>query len=243
MILKPLFRKFRNSEIVQFFADVLGICKQQKAETLQLAVQTNNLSKESTRLSAIFKITQGSSFTDKVIELDHRRDDYIIGIRKYAEALIYHFEQATQDAAVAIVASFDKYGKKIYKLNYEAETITVTSLAKDWTADTVLAAAIVKLNLTAWVEELKTSNNLFNEVYLTRTGENATKEDIKFIELRKSSITYFRELVTHIESRATIAGDASYDPLIRALNVLIQKYNLVAASHTDKDDKTTPPKG
>ncbi|HEY4789396.1 MAG TPA: DUF6261 family protein [Bacteroidales bacterium] len=243
MILKPLFQKFRNSEVVQFFIDALGICKQQKAETLQLTVQTGNLEKKATELETVFKITQGSSITEKLTELDRRRDGNLIGIHKYAEGLVYHFEQATKEAALAILNSFDKYGKNLYMLNYQAETSTITSLTSDWGTDSKLAAAVIKINLTAWAEELKTSNNLFNEMFLSRAGEKATANDIKFLELRKSAMSGFRELVQNIEARATLSTDNSYDALINALNALIQKYNVVAASHTNKkEDKPAPPK-
>ena len=242
MITKPLFQNFRNSEFVQFLNDSVTICKQQNVGTLKLTEQVGDMDTKTIAINAVFKITQGSAITEEIVGLDQVRDNNLIGIHAYTDGLTYHFIPATQLAAKAILASFDKYGKKLYLLNYQAETSTINSLINDWTVDSKLAAAIVTLKLTDWQAELKRSNDLFNVTFMSRVNEKASANDIKFFELRKASTLSFKEVVKHIEARATIATDKAYEPLIKSLNVLIEKYNRMVAGRSTTDEKPVPPK-
>ena len=242
MITKPNFQGLHNDELVQFLNDSLTVCKQQNVDKLNLTGQVTNLDTQTTAINAVFKIAKGSSITEKVVALDKRRDGNIIGIHTYTEGLTYHFDPSMQEAAKTILYSIDKYGKNLYLLNYQAETSTINKLINDWTNDTKLVEALAKLNLTDWAKELKTSNDLFNETFLRRVDEKSTEEGIKFAELRKASIESFRNLVKHIEARATLATDVSYDAIIKPLNALIEKYNRLVANRSTTDEKPAPAK-
>jgi hypothetical protein len=237
MITKPNFLRFHNNELVQFLNDSLTVCKQQNIDQLNLTKQVGNLDTKTAAINAVFKIEKGSSITEKVVALDKRRDGNIIGIRTYAEGLTYHFDSSIQEAAKTILYSIDKYGKNLYLLNYQAETSTINKLIYDWTNDNKLVEALAKLNLTDWAKELKSSNDLFNETFLQRVGEKSTVEGVKFAELRKASIVSFRDLVKHIEARATLAPDASYEVIIKPFNALIEKYNRLVANRSTIDEK------
>jgi hypothetical protein len=177
---------------------------------------------------------QASAFTRELIDLDNRRDESVAGIRLVLDGYTRYFEATLRTAAQNLLNNMDKYGTRIYELNYQAETSTITSLLNEWTTNASLSSAITALNLGAWTAELKTANNLFNDLYLQRVDEKAAQPQIKSFQARKKAIATYRELVKQIEARATLAGDQSYNSLINSLNVLIDKYNTLGDSHTEK---------
>jgi hypothetical protein len=240
MISKLNFPKLRNGELVQFLNDALNTCKDQDPEKLKLTVNVANLGAKVTSLNNGYKANQGSNITEELEEYDSQRDNCVIGIRGYAKAYTHHYDAAMREAAIIILASFTKYGKDLAFQNYETETSNIEGLTSEWTKDSRLASAIIKLNLTEWAAELKRTNNLFNTKYLLRTKEKGSGPSIKFAELRRSSIESYKELVSVIEANAVLTKDGSYNTLISILNTLIDGYNQLGDSHsTEKDSPSS----
>ena len=234
MIYNYRIAQLRNSELLQFLADVLTLCSQYSTEPMKLAVVILALSSSTTEFDKCFKIAPGSAFTDELIFLDGNRDKCIKGIRTVIVGYTNHYQPAIQKAAKDLLASIDKYGKKIYALNYESETNTITNLVADWKA-TVLAAALTLLNLLDWSTELDTSNKIFNTKYMSRLDEKTNLPQVKTFICRKQAIECFTELVNHIEARALLAEEPIYDPLINHLNTLVARYNQIADSHENTE--------
>lgn len=238
MINRPRFYKLRNSEFLQFLVDVLSLCNNIGIEAKKLTAVILALQKDTTEFDECFKLTAGSSISEELIELDSRRDYCIIGIRQCLVGYCNHFSPEIKKASEELLMSMDKYGKKIYNLNYPSETSTINSLLDDWKNNPHLAAGIAILKLEDWTKELQTANTIFNERYLLRVNEKASAPQVKAFTTRKKAIASFNNLVKHIEAHATLAEDQTYNGLINNLNTLISKYNAIADSHISK--KETP---
>jgi hypothetical protein len=239
MITKIDFPSLRNSELVQFLNDSVTICASQDVEQLKLTVPVNNLKTHVNLLNDSYKIAKGSDITEEMVSFDIQRDDCIVGIRMCVDGFTRHFDSIIRDAAYSILGSFNKYGKTIQYQNYETETRNIESLTSDWTNDAKLTAAITKLNLNGWAAELTRTNGLFNKKYLSRVDEKATKPAVKFAQTRRNTIESFKMLVSMIEANFLLTGDTAYNALINPLNVLIDKYNQIGASHSTKKGSDT----
>ena len=228
-----------NSEFLQFIYDVLSICSKHKAKTTDIQKQVTELNTCVIDLASVFKIDQGSMLSDRIFKLDQRRDNCLIGTCELIHSHLRSPIASVQMAAQLLENNIDKYGDRIANLNYPAETSTINSILKDWENDSQLLSATELLNLAPWINELQTTNQEFNNIFMNRVEETNQKPSLKTIEARKVTTAAYRTLVQHIDARALLATDNSYEALVGELNVLIAKYNRVAQTHIMPDDATS----
>lgn len=224
-MIKPQFPKFRISELIQFNHDAVTICKSNGVPELPMAELMYNLQQATAALDNTFKLEQGSAISAEIIQADARRDTAITGIRLIANSFTYHFDPSLQLAGEAIVKSIDKYGDTIQRLNYQAETSTITSITDSWINDVRLNKAINDLKLADWANELKLANDKFNQLFMARVEEKGNTQKAQTLELRHAAIENYRVLATNIEAYRTITSNGSYTPIINQLNELTNKYN------------------
>jgi hypothetical protein len=73
----------------------------------------------------------------------------------------------TKNNAFALLDILNRFGERIYKLRYQLETATINSIVAEW--EEKHSDKISQLQLIDWVNELKTSNQNFNNKYIART--------------------------------------------------------------------------
>lgn len=221
--------KLRNAEYLQFIKNYLAIVLRNNPTELNIEVKYEALIDKSNELDELFKKILSNENTSVILALDGRRDDAINGIYYVAQGYDYHFDPTLQTAAALIKESISVYGGGIAKLNYQAETATITSLVMDWENKAPLVAAFNTLNLTAWKNELKAANTQFDEKYLDRTQDygNATPENLKS-KREETNAVYFnlRNLIDafHLIAETT---PSPYTTVINQLNALIDQYNIM----------------
>lgn len=234
---KPNFSRFRISENLQFFEDVGGICTKADVVVLGLETQVNDLAQTTLNLGNNFNQGLASEYTFSLSELDASRDVDIKLLRKVSDAYCYHFDEDKAQAASLVLSSIDSYGKGIYKMNYQAETTVLTSLAKDL-KQTDEAAAIALLGLTDVLDHMIEMNGQFNEQYLNRLEEKAADDDVKTAELVKEAILKWQELETFIEANEVLNPSDELSSLVDNLDELIGAYNSTVASRSSKTEET-----
>jgi len=238
MFLAIHYRKLRNNEFIQFIKLLGEILNSNDPEVLKVKDQCDDLAALLATLSVLFKPELGSSITKELEEIDARRDTAITGIEMLIKTFTYYFEAEKREAAILLESSLTLYGSGISRLNYQAETSTITSIIQKWESDTNLRAALTTLGLTAWLAELKAANTLFEERYIARLKEEANSPEEKSIDLRKQIIQSYRTLLAHLQAHATLSTDNSYDAVVQQINQLIEEYNrLVAARGTIKEEE------
>lgn len=227
MIYKAHLKRFWISEVLQFMHETYSICNKFDVENLQIADKVIALRAASLALDSSFKRDCTSEFSSEIVALDQRRDVCIIGIRMGADAYTYHFDFEKSSAAAAIINSIDKFGKVVTLMNYQSETSTIESIIESWATDSKLATAIQTLHLTDWVNELKTTNELFSKAYHSRMDQKLQNPKINTVELRQKAIDAYQILITNIEARSILARPNLYDELVNQINELVEKYNVL----------------
>lgn len=121
-------------------------------------------------------------------------------------------------------------------MNYKAETSTLRNLVNDLESDPEMKGAVDTLGLQSLIDELKTANSQFDEKYVARVREIAKTPEESTLELRKTAMTAYRDLVNLIEAYVEISGPERYQNLINDLNGLIETYNATSVSRSrDKE--------
>ncbi len=207
------------------------------AADLGLTDQLTPLEQTNETLSKVFKKDRGSALTEQLTQLDQERDETLICIGKMADAFFNHHDQEKKLAGERVLKVLDKYGPKIYYLNYQAETSAVENLVLDVTTIPELKQAVELLPMTDLFERLGTKNTAFNQIFLKRVSEEAAAESISAGEVIKEGIGQYRELADHTVAHATLKPEQGYDALIKELNVLIDKYNALMANRGETSNE------
>jgi Family of unknown function (DUF6261) len=225
----PAHHRLRNSEFIRFAKDVATVCNLNNPPALKIEGQLNSFTATFDELNRLFKIAQGNKLTAELQALDDRRDQALIGIRLYAESFLYRRNADLVKAGEWVLGAYDKYGKRLHRLNYYAETEVVEGLTTDLTTEPELVAALKTLNLTEWVDELATANRLFNQMFIARSGTNAAKPDGNLENQRLVCIEQYEHLVRHITAHSTLTPSAEYNKLFKELNDITDGYNALVA--------------
>lgn len=236
MINKPSFNFYRQSESLQFFEDVATLCNKNNVDKLKIGNQSQQLILINQKLQASFKPDLHSQITEQLSELDQRRDNAVICLRKIADGFINHYDAQKQKAGKTIVQVIDKYGSSLSRMNFQAETSTLTNLGRELISKPELSQAVEEITLTGVVEEMIASNNLFNEKYLLRVQETAANNDEVTSKFILEAVAAYRELTDHIEAHSTLTPSKEYLSLISELNELVNRYNTTVNQRINKPE-------
>ena len=218
-------RTLRNVEFLRFGIDFNGLIKKNNPVELNIQPQYVAFTTKLDETSQLFKLAQSSPITQELVLLDERRDMAIIGISGMIDSYCYHFEGATVKAANLLLTSLNLYGRGVAKMNLPSESGTIDAIVKDWETKPELAAAVEMLGLYAWVTELKTANQLFEQKYIERTEEYGAANPDTLKSKREETVLAFYELRKFLDANSVLHPTAVYEKLINGLNALIDQYN------------------
>jgi hypothetical protein len=235
--------KLRNAEYLQYIKDFAGIINLNNPSTLQIDAKLSAFNTKISELEALYKKALASEKTQEVLLLDERRDNAITGIYYFLLAKSYHYEADTKQKAQSLLESMALYGSSIARLNYQAETATISNLLRDWENKPELNIAVADFDLSGWIAELKNANDQFNAKYLSRTQEygDASPETIK-LKREKTNAAYYA-LRDRIDALHLLVETppSPYATVINQLNALTDQYNVLLMNRketvvTEKDD-------
>lgn len=236
MINSVNFKLFRKSESVQFFNDIVTLCSESNPKALNIEAQLGTLNECVNSLNSNFATDRSSEITNDLISLDQRRDKAIVCLRMLTEGFTNHYDSAKSDTAALLLQTIDKYGSKISKMNYQAETSTLDNLGDELQNDAAAADLVNQLGLSDLVGEMIEANNEFNTRYLDRVKEEAGESELAMGELIKNSVAAYRLLTAHIEAHSTLNPSDELNTLADRINELIERYNLtVHRKHSDNE--------
>lgn len=219
--------KLRNAEYLQLMKDFTAIVERNDPATLNVVARLTDLQTKVAEMDVLFKKILANDNTSSLLNIDKKRDDCINGMLLVVQGYEYHYEENIRLAAQKLATNLRFYGAGIAKLNYQAETATLSNIVTDWETKAELTAALATLNLITWKDELKTQNNVFNKVYLDRTQEygNATPENL-YNKRNETNTVYYalRDRITALDLLVE-SPTSPYTTAINQLNALIDQYN------------------
>ncbi|PXX97812.1 hypothetical protein DF185_17750 [Marinifilum breve] len=240
MFLSINYRYLRLSEFIQFFQNFLQLLSANDPEALKVKSQYDDLHALVATLASFYKQELGSEITTELQELDAKRDSAIQGIELQVKSYIHHYDDLIRAAAILMANFFDNYGWDIDRLNYQAETSTISSMVEKWEGEQKYIDAIAALKLSDWTTELKNTNTSFNQRYLARVEENAEHPEASSNEMRAGIIVSYRKLMDHLQAYATLSSGGEYDKITKLINQLVDEYNKMLAPRIKSKKETSP---
>lgn len=232
---------YRNGLFMGFLSDLVSITDTFDLKGLQLEGVMASIKNNVAALKEVYIIPKKNGNTEKLEQLDLRRDMAILGVQGVAEVYLKHYDADFVSAAKAILIAIYKYDKRIDRLNYLLESENIRNLVKEFETDRELINALTKLSLSDWAAELKAANNAFNAVFLLRNDELAEQPDQNLTELRLPAIENFKNLEELLFAYNKINPKTDYEKIINKLDELKQKYDaLLRSGNTPKVDNTPP---
>ena len=235
-------RILRNPEYLQFIKDVVEIVQRNNPAALNVQAKHDTLNTKVTQLDDLFMIALASENTQVLVTIDAQRDEAFNGISYVILGYTYSNDVAIKTAAQKLNANLNIYGGGVARLNYQAETATITSIINDWETKPELSTALATLNLTSWKDYLKATNEQFNTIYINRTQEygNASPETLRQ-KREETNIDYYA-LRDRINALHTIVETAPspYLTVINQLNALIEQYNTLLNNRASEPTTSEP---
>ncbi len=233
--------KLRNAEFLQFGSLFSGLVVANDPAALNIAAQHEAFKSRLEETSALFKLERISPITQELVQLDDRRDKAINGLTAVINGYCNHFDVAVCQAASLLNGNLFLYGVGVARLNTQAETSTLNGIISDWEGKPELKAALTALNLTGWLTELKTANQLFQQKYIQRTQEYGAANPDTLKAKREETLAAYYELRKFIEGNSVVHPSATYEKLINELNALIDQYNgLIKSRPADSPPEPAP---
>jgi hypothetical protein len=227
MIKTSILAKYRIQEFIQFISNVLMIVKQHGPDKLKLKALYLSLLQNYGSLHAVYKRDADSELTPQLARLDERRDQAIICLRQIAEGYTHHFNGKQKAAGEQILACIDKYGNRLYSLNYSAETAALKKLGQELLTNPAYTNAIEEMQVTGVVKEMEIANSKFEKLFVQRLGAFSQDEAKTSKELIQLTTEAYRTLVQHMDAHVTLAPSEEYFSLINHINENIEHFNLI----------------
>lgn len=232
-------RVLRNAEYLQYTKDFAAIINLNNPATLDIDARFTAFTTKTAELESLYKKALASEKTKDIMALDQRRDDAINGIYYFLQSYTYHYDAQQRQNAQSLLSNMSLYGSGIARMNYQAETATINNVLRDWESKPELLAGISSFYLTAWVNELKTANDAFNEQYLLRTQEygDANPETIR-TKREEVNVTFYA-LRDRIDALHLIAdvSPSPYSAVINQLNALTDQYNKLLVNRKSETEE------
>jgi hypothetical protein len=249
MLHTSFFRQLRNPEFIQQGKDLSFVIATANPKSLLVQKQYDGFNTSVLALDEGFKLSLKNPLTQTLLNLDGKRDDVFMGMCFIMDGYYKSWIPEVKAHAKLLIDSVAVYGRDLVDANFQSETASLNSLIDKWENTPNLTAAITALNLTAWKDELKATNNLYATTYTERATADGSKDALpKMKTLRADVIAawakFQKVLVGKIEEYEDDAVKAPlYTALENSINGVLDKYNILLTQRQAKAAApVTPPK-
>ena len=240
-ILKPKFSNFRIGENIQLSFDVITYLKGMDLNTLTLTDKVTEMERTVNILNEAFMESKGETLNARLSPLDDDRLLAARGLKKYLESETFRTEPGRSDQANVLLRSYNKFCNNITRLSLPHKSAVFTKMLGEWDKEAGFKTAITFLGAETWVENLRTKQESFEKMSLTKAQSNLPKAvSAKMLADVKSA---FEELKEDIYAFSRVSADKqAYIQLIDALNGIIAFANAPAAKRKGRKgrDKQKP---
>lgn len=242
MIKTASFKNYRIQEFIQFISNTLKIVQRHDPAKLKIEEYFTALTQHHQMLEAVYKQDTISEITPQLAQLDTVRDQALVCLRQVCEGYTNYPDETLSTAGKKIVECIDKYGSKLYSLNYGAETAVLKNLVRDLQTDTEYIKALKALHMEALVQQMNSTNLAFEDLFIERLEEYSTYEGKTTRELTQITTETYRTLVQYLSAHALLAPSDKYTSLINLMNENIEHYNQVV-ERRKRDGETVDSEG
>ena len=220
------FHMYRNHDHFQCQKELIDLWEQFDPQALRIEalVEKHNIvfKKEDEALMKIIKNTFSQARNDADVE----RDRFFRGLDDTTKAALNHYDIGMREVAVRIRIPMEAYGNIAQKpLNEETSAIynLVQELRDNFANDVEL------LNLHPWLDVLEAANTRYEGLVKSSYEEEVVKTELKVKEVRAEVDAVVRQIFDRIDALMIIESEADYVDLVKRINLIMDKYNLIIA--------------
>jgi hypothetical protein len=180
---------------------------------------------------------KGSIYTEKIAEADRRIDRDIAGINAAVESALRHFDPAVVEAAKILELRLKSFHGEIEKKAYEEESAAVKILIAD--LQNSYEPQVTLLGLVDWLQELDAAQTDFEQLFIRRNKELASRPQEKLREVRKEEDAVYHSIVERIDAYGSLNGYDVTGEFIEELNREVTYFNEHSHRHAPKNIKNT----
>jgi hypothetical protein len=166
---------------------------------------------------------RGSEYTKQMVEADHRLDRAVVGFHKAIEAALHHPDPNFVRAAERLENRLKAFRGEIAKKAYGEEAAAIKSLVAD--LQNSYAPQINTLGLDVWVTEISAAQTAFEQFFLQRNDERASRPQEKLKDVRKQIEAVYRQITERIDAYTVMNGTDTTGDFILRLNKEIAYFN------------------
>lgn len=223
-IIRISLKTLRNSEYTIFASQLVAIFLKYNPEKLHLKKSFDRFTAYLPELEKIKAQELSSVYSELIHDLDVQRDNVFTAIVKQIKAS-EKSGLTSLAASVAVMNRFlDKHGRDIASDNFNAETKRLNDLLAEISSNAGVSAAVAALNLTLFIDELRSLNTDFNTKFMNRTEEDASVEVIDARAIRTESDKALIDFFDAFEFCSTEYDDLDYQTPANELNEHITHY-------------------
>ena len=227
MITTAYLFRYRIKEFVQFIRNTLMIVGQHSPDKLQIKPQYQALNKLHQQLEMAYLPHNTSAMNAQLAQLDATRDRAIVCLRMLSDGYSRHPSPALSEAGQLLLATIDKYGSRLYDLNYSAETAALKKLVYDLQQTPDGVQAVQTLQLEDVVSEIKRVNQEFERQFVRHLEAASQDEGPSVRELVQRTAEAYRTLLKFVEAHATLTPSSEYTLFAHHLNENIEHFNQI----------------
>ncbi len=225
MITTAYLFRYRIKEFIQFMRNALLIVSQHGPDQLRIKAQYQALNKRYQQLEDSYQQSNDGTLTQELMQLDAARDQAIVCLRMLSDGYVRHPNQGHREAGQRLLDCIDKYGSRLYDLNYGAETAALKKVAHDLQRDPTCAAAVQQLHLEAVVTEIRQTNQEFERQFVRHLEAASQSDGPRMRELVQQTADAYRALVEHAAAHALLAPSTEYTLFGHHFNENVEHYN------------------
>lgn len=242
MIESTNLKMLRNLEIFQVFSDIQSFLQKEETVEEPLKGLYDTFAARLLDYDTALVPERRSRYTAELARLDEQRDYVFRSFTAQLKLYLTSFDAGQVKAAEALLALVDKYGRNIPAMPYRQETGAIKNLMQDLDLE-ANAAHVKTLFAEHWVTTLRTANEQFEQMMLTRSDATSEASMGAAKAAREAVQTAFEKLCEMINALAVVNGPAAYKRIIDRINQLVAESHNVAArrrSRKKSDDTTAP---
>lgn len=240
MIESTNLKMLRNLEVFQVYSDILAFLQQEESLEEPLKGLCDAFAARLSAYDTALVPERRSRYTAELTRLDEQRDYVFRSFTAQLKLYLTSFDAGQVKAAEALLAVVDKYGRNIPAMPYRQETGAIKNLVQDLELE-ANAAHTETLFASHWVDALRSANEQFEQVMLTRSDAASEAEMGGAKTARGAVQAAFEKLCEMINALAVINGSSAYKQTIDRINQLVSESQNVAArrrSRKKSDDAT-----
>jgi hypothetical protein len=224
----PLSSQYSSPNHLEYNSVIYGICVRNMSTTIPLPLIETYKEKIDQEESVQMWIKR-SDYTKRKKEADLGRDKSFRGLMSFVRVNTKNFDPVKQESASHVYDLLLGY-KTIPQMDYDKETNEIKKVVAHLRSDKY-RTEVENLELSGWISDLESWNNLFIEYVNYEYEELKTKPDVTLIKARKDTDIALKAILDRVRGLINLNLGANVANFVKEFNIPTSHYNNIVKEH------------